>query len=135
MSKKKESVNKKVTSFNTGAIRDIQDGKEDYLEGISWLALKRYAQYMDNKAKKYGRGNWQKGIPPESYLMSMLRHIQKFISEWNYGICEEKDDHLSAITFNVFGLMHELELYKHKKGRFDISQSYKQLYFKDILDE
>ena len=120
--------NNKITSFNTGAIRDNQDNKEDYLEGISWLALKRYSEYMTKKAKKYGRGNWQKGIPPDNYITSMLRHIQKFIAEWNYGICTEKDDHLSAICFNLFGLMHELELYRYKKGRFNVSHNYKRLY-------
>ncbi len=120
---------KNITSFETGAIRDQQGDKEDYLEGVSWLALQRYARYMSSKAKKYGRGNWQKGIPADSYITSFLRHTQKFIAEWNYGICEEKDDHLAAITFNIFGLMHELELHKHGKGRCEISPNYKQLYF------
>ena len=121
-------MKKEIRKFNSGAVRDLERNKENYLEGISWIALQRYARYMDEKALKYGRGNWQKGIPPESYMRSLLRHIQKFIAEWNYGICEEKDDHLSAITFNVFGLMHELELYKHGKGRSDISKEYKKIY-------
>lgn len=119
---------KKIRKFNTGAVRDVSLDKENYIEGISWLALQRFARYMDSKAVKYGTGNWQKGIPSKSYIESLLRHVQKFISEWQYGICVEKDDHLSAIAFNLFGLMHELELYKHKKGRIEVSEEYNKIY-------
>lgn len=114
--------------FNTGAVRDVELGKEDFTEGISWLALKRFAQYMDSKAVRYGRGNWRKGIPPESYVKSLARHLQKFLVEWEDGICEEHDDHLSAMVFNLFGIMHELELHKYGKGRFEINKNYLSLY-------
>lgn len=114
--------------FSTGAVRDLADTKADMVEGVSWLALHKFAKYMDNKATRYGRGNWKKGIPPEEYLKSLVRHLQKFISEWEYGISEEHDDHLSAILFNLQGIMHELELYRMGKGRFEISEYYKNLY-------
>ena len=35
---------KQVRQFKTGAIRDLDDTKEDYIETISWRAFKRYAQ-------------------------------------------------------------------------------------------
>lgn len=114
--------------FDTGAVRDAETGKEDFTEGVSWLALKRFAQYMDSKAVRYGRGNWRKGIPPESYIKSLARHLQKFLVEWEDGICEEHDDHLSAMVFNLFGIMHELELHKNNKGRFEIKKNYTDLY-------
>lgn len=114
--------------FDTGAIRDSELGKEDFTEGVSWLALKRFAKYMDSKAVRYGRGNWRKGIPSESYVKSLARHLQKFLVEWEDGICEEKDDHLSAMVFNLFGLMHEIELYKHGKGRMEINKNYTDIY-------
>lgn len=121
---------KKITKFKTGAIRDTSEDKENLLEGISWLALKRFAKYMDTKSIRYGRGNWKKGIPPEEYLKSMLRHVQKFVSEWEYGVCEEYDDHLGAIFFNLQGLMHEIELIKLGIDRFEISKEYKKIYGK-----
>lgn len=120
----------KIRSFSTGAVRGTNINKEDYIECVSWLAMKRYAEYMTRKAAVYGRGNWRRGIPIESYMESFMRHAQKFIVEWQHGICEEKDDHLSAIIFNIFGIMHELELYKYKKSKINISKSYKNLYFK-----
>lgn len=100
----------KVTKFSTGAIRDVQDGKEDYTETISWTAFKRYAQYLTDKKSKYGAGNFKKGIPISSYESSMLRHIQKYMAnKYENGNIETDQDHLSAILFNVFGIIHEEE--------------------------
>ncbi len=99
-----------ITRFETGAIRDKQDGKEDYIETISWTAMKRYAEYMTGKKKKYGEGNFKKGIPIESYEQSLLRHIQKYLeNKYEGGDSEREEDHLSAILFNAFGIIHEEE--------------------------
>lgn len=97
-----------ITKFETGAIRDSQDGKEDYIETISWTAFKRYAQYMTGKKKKYGSGNFKKGIPVENYEQSLMRHVQKYLeNKYEGGIIEKEEDHLSAMVFNIFGIMHE----------------------------
>lgn len=97
-----------IRTFESGAIRDLDDTKEDYIETISWRAMKRYAQYMTGKKKKYGAGNFKKGIPIESYEQSLLRHVQKYLeNKYEGGDVEKEEDHLSAIVFNVFGIMHE----------------------------
>lgn len=97
-----------ITKFETGAIRDKQDGKEDYTETISWTAFKRYAQYMTGKKKKYGVGNFKKGIPVDNYEQSLLRHVQKYMeNKYEGGTIEKEEDHLSAMVFNIFGIMHE----------------------------
>ena len=101
---------KKVTTFDSGAIRDTQEGKEDYTETISWRAFKRYAKYMTKMASKYGSGNFKKGIPIDNYEKSMLRHVQKYMeNKYEGGTVETEQDHLAAIVFNVFGIMHEEE--------------------------
>lgn len=98
----------KHRSFKSGAIRDKEDGKEDYIETISWTAFKRYAEYMTGKKAKYGSGNFKKGIPIESYEKSLARHVQKYLAnKYEGGDAEIGEDHLSAIVFNVFGIMHE----------------------------
>jgi hypothetical protein len=98
----------KITKFSTGAVRDTDENKEDYIETISWTAMKQYAQYMTLKKKKYGAGNFKKGIPIESYEQSLLRHVQKYIvNKYEQGTVEAHEDHLAAIVFNVFGIMHE----------------------------
>lgn len=103
--------------FKTGALRDIDTHKEDYIETISWSAMKRYAEYMTGKKKKYGEGNFKKGIYDISYEQSMIRHIQKYLAnKYEYGTAEQKEDHLSAILFNVFGLIHNQEVRKVKNN-------------------
>jgi len=100
----------KVRKFTTGAIRDLDDSKECYIETISWTAMKRYAKYMTGTKKKYGTGNFKRGIPIESYEQSLLRHIQKYLAnKYEDGQEEREEDHLSAILFNVFGIIHEQE--------------------------
>ena len=99
-----------VREFSTGAIRDNDDSKEDYIETISWTAFKRYAKYMTGKKKRYGAGNFKKGIPIESYEQSLVRHLQKYLAnKYEEGTEEKDDDHLSAMVFNIFGIMHEQE--------------------------
>lgn len=99
-----------MREFNTGAIRDSDESKEDYIESISWLSLLRYAKYMKTNELKYGRGNWAKGIPESSYEQSLMRHLQKYLANKYYGASLEPDiDHLSAAMFNLQGLIHEQE--------------------------
>jgi hypothetical protein len=108
-----------VRTFASGAIRDKDDNKEDYIETISWTALKRYAQYMTGKKKKYGAGNFKKGIDISSYEQSLIRHIQKYLeNKYEQGIVETQEDHLSACVFNIFGIIHEEErLRKRENGQ------------------
>lgn len=94
--------------FKSGAVRDSDINKEDYIETISWRALKKYAQYMTAKKNKYGQGNFKKGIPIKSYEESMLRHVQKYLeNKYEDGKIEKEEDHLSAIVFNALGILHE----------------------------
>lgn len=98
----------KITEFLTGAIRDSQEGKESYIETISWTAFKRYSEYMTGKKSKYGAGNFKKGIPIESYEESLVRHLVKYVTnKYEDGNLEKGDDHLAAMVFNIFGIMHE----------------------------
>ena len=111
----KDIKHPKITSFDTGAIRDSQEGKPDLIETSSPLADWRYAVYMTGKKKKYGQGNFKKGIPQSSYLASAARHMVKLraledcktfgnpIQPW----MEPEEDHAAAIRFNIDGFMHE----------------------------
>lgn len=107
---------KLVTEFDTGAIRDAQDGKPDFIETLSYSALRRYIGYMTEKKKKYGAGNFKKGIPIESYEKSLMRHIDKYMrNKYENGDDEKAEDHLSAMVFNILGIMHEEEQDKIKR--------------------
>ena len=101
--------------FETGAVRDSQTGKENYPETISYLALKRFAVYMTGCGDRYGLGNFKKGIPIESYEASLMRHIQKyFANKYEGASLEPEVDHLSAMMFNIQGILYEEERAKLK---------------------
>jgi hypothetical protein len=111
-----EEPQQAVTKFESGAIRDSGEGKESYIETISWTAFRRYSQYMTSKKKVYGQGNFKKGIPIESYEESFNRHLVKYlINKYEDGNLEKDQDHLAAMVFNIFGIMHEEERDKKKK--------------------
>ncbi len=94
--------------FKTGAVRDSEDGKPDFVETVSFTAHHRFVKYMTEKKKKYGEGNFKKGIPIESYEKSLLRHIDKYFrNKYENGNDEPNEDHLSAMRFNIDGIMLE----------------------------
>lgn len=104
------TVENNITTFKSGAIRDSQEGKELYCDTISWTAFRRYAQYMTGKRKRYKDGNFKLGISIESYEDSLVRHLVKYMTnKKENGDLEKDQDHLSAMVFNLFGIMHEEE--------------------------
>jgi hypothetical protein len=86
-------------SFPTGAVRDRDDGKVQ-LDLIPFEYLERVAWHYQNNICKYGRDNWRKGIPARRCLQSLLRHTSAVVQG------KDDEDHLSAIVFNVFCIMH-----------------------------
>lgn len=142
----KDSGNR--TEFETGAVRDIQQGKgrfdlmpldimskvfavefadefeegsiADVLKSIAvfqqagnegWLciAIAHYSQavhvslptlmldvarHFENGALKYGKHNWEKGIPISRYIDSALRHLMKDLAG------ETDEDHAAAFVWN-----------------------------------
>ena len=104
---------KPVRSFKSGAIRDNDSTKPDFIETVSWTAFRRFGEYMTSKKSRYGSGNFKKGIPIESYEQSLVRHLQKYLeNKYEQGIDEVNEDHLSAIIFNANGIIHEEERVK-----------------------
>ena len=92
--------------FNTGAVRDMAEGKGDMVS-LPNEAILRLSRHYENGAKKYGRWNYTKGIPVSSFMDSALRHIFKYLDG------QDDEDHLSAAAFNILGAM-EMEA-KHQE--------------------
>ena len=86
------------TQFESGAVRDMHEGKGDMVS-IPWEAILRLSKHYENGAKKYNRWNYRKGIHLSSYLDSAMRHLAKYMSG-----CDD-EDHLAAAAFNVLGAM------------------------------
>ena len=100
----KDSGNRR--EFETGAVRDMQEGKGD-MASLPNNAILRLSKHYENGAVKYGRWNYTKGINVSSFMDSALRHIFKYMDGW------DDEDHLSAAAFNILGAM-EMEG-KHKE--------------------
>lgn len=99
-------------TFDSGAMRGSNEGKENYIGAISWTALKRVSLYQNNAEKKggYNKGHWKKGIPIEEYEKSLMRHLQKyFANKYENANLEPEVDHLAAAYFNLQGILHEEE--------------------------
>lgn len=98
----KDSGKRKI--YESGAVRDTNEGKIRY-DLIPIECLKRLAEHYTKGAKKYEENNWKKGIPTERFIESAWRHWAEYL----FG--EKGEDHLSALVFNVFGIMYNEEHY------------------------
>ena len=82
------------TEFDTGAVRDALSGK-----GLPSLippeALRRLARRFEDGATKYGRDNWQKGIPLSRYHDAIIRHTLAAAEG------QTDEDHLGAVLWNA----------------------------------
>ena len=93
----------KRQAFDTGSVRDTNEGKPRY-DLITPIGLYRLAMHYANGAVKYGDRNWEKGQPISRYYESAERHIKKAF----VGL--EDEDHLSAAVWNLFCIIHTLEM-------------------------
>ena len=108
----KDSGNR--TEFNTGAVRDLHEGKGRY-DLIPWDAIHELAIHCEQGAKKYGERNCEKGIPIHSLIDSALRHLSCYLR----GMKDEP--HLRAALWNIaFAIWME-------KNRPDIGELSKEI--------
>lgn len=90
----------KVRKFRTGAQRDSNLNKP-FVHNLKGYTRLRFGYHMTTGAKNYGDQNWLKGMPIESYLESVDRHLAQYLNG------DRSEDHLSAILFGVQGCMIE----------------------------
>lgn len=93
----------KRQGFKTGAVRDTAEGK-CRPELISPIFIRRLAAHLAAGAAKYSARNWEKGIPLDRSMASLLRHA----NEHREG--DRSEDHLAAIACNIMFLIHTEEM-------------------------
>jgi hypothetical protein len=105
-----------IRTFATGATRDGDTSKPDYEGFQSPLVNKRFGQYMhQHRIQADGSlrssDNWQKGIPFEQYVKSLVRHIEDLrLHHDNFpeeAVDKDIENVLSAIIFNASGALFE----------------------------
>lgn len=89
--------------IENGAMRENQEGK-GRPDLITPFALTRLAKHYENGSKKYADRNWEKGMKFSRYTASIFRHL----IAWMKG--DGSEDHLAAIAWNAFAIMHHQEL-------------------------
>lgn len=87
----------------TGAHRDTRKGKGRF-DLIPPHGLIRLARHYENGALKYTDDNWRKGLPQKRYCDSAMRHMVKYLGG------DRTEDHLAAVAWNVFAMMHQEEM-------------------------
>ena len=92
------------TEFNTGAVRDMHDGK-GRMDLLPWAAIMEVSKHCENGAKKYGEHNVDNGIPTSSLCDSAARHLAKYLDGWT------DEPHLLAAAWNLLWAL-EMEI-KH----------------------
>lgn len=104
-----------MRNFDTGATRDTAEGKPQYEGYLSPVVLHRFGQYMlEHQTQADGQtrdaDNWQKGIPVDAYVDSLMRHV---MDVWLHHrgrpdlATEDYEESLCAVLFNVQGLLYE----------------------------
>lgn len=91
--------------FESDAMREFKDEKPAYGD-MPVSALKRIAMRFTLGNARYGRFNWQRGLPNQSCYDSALRHLL----QWKDG--DTSEDHLAAAAWNLMVLMHNEETQK-----------------------
>lgn len=104
----------RIRTFESGATRDTDDSKFDYEGFLSPKVLERFAAYMhENRKQSDGSlrssDNWQKGIPQEAYMKSLLRHVIDVWMMHRAGTHKANDlqTALCAVIFNAQGYLFE----------------------------
>ena len=93
----------RVTYGEGTAAREPDDGK-GRPDLISPWALTRLSRHYQAGSLKYSDRNWEKGMPFSRYTASMFRHLIAWMQK------DDSEDHLAAIAWNAFAIMHHQEL-------------------------
>lgn len=85
------------TQFDSGAVRDMHEGK-GRCDLLPMCVMLRLARHYEAGAKKYSDRNWERGIPAHSFADSAMRHMFKYMDG------QTDEDHLIAAIWNLCGL-------------------------------
>lgn len=115
-----EMADELMQQFETGATRSADGHKNDYEGYLSPIVLEAYGDYMTSHRKQRDgklrdSDNWQRGMPQEKYLKSLVRHtfdlwkLKRGFKAVNPDTNEPVTikEACCAIMFNVMGLLFE----------------------------
>lgn len=90
----------KREEFDSGMVRDTEDGKADETLVYDGPMFERQAIHLTKGAVKYAKRNWMQArteYERDRFMRSLARHFRQYVS----GLVDE--DHAAAIFFNING--------------------------------
>lgn len=102
-----------IRRFETGATRNNDENQLDFEGFLSPAVLKAFAEYMHRNRRQAdgsirSSDNWQNGIPLDSYMKSLLRHVMDlWMIHRGLPPREDFDAAVGGILFNAMGYWHE----------------------------
>lgn len=102
-----------MRKFDTGATRDDDTDKPDYIGYLSPDVLKRYAAYMlkhqvQADGQRRASDNWKKGMGKAVFIRSAFRHVMDWWTEHEgKGSRDGLEEAICALLFNAMGYLHE----------------------------
>lgn len=108
----------KVKTFKSGAKREDKSHKPRP-DLISPYFEERLGFVLSKGAEVHGARNWEKGLPDDSALSSLIRHLMAYKMSKSKGYTKlsnnPEDDHLGQAAFNLMVLIHNEEINKLKQ--------------------
>lgn len=111
------------TQFNTGAVRDMHEGK-GRMDLMPMTAIIEVSKHCEEGAKKYGEHNVDKGVPLNSLCDSAMRHLAKFMRG------DQDEPHLRAAAWNI---LWALQFYTDRPELNNLLWAKKDLTFEEIF--
>lgn len=120
-----------MREFETGATRDSDEDKYDYEGFLNPLVIEAFGEYMhrhrfQRDGKVRASDNWQKGIPIDAYMKSLLRHVHAlWMAHRGYLTKESWKESAMAIWFNTQG--YTLEMLKKEQQELNTEPKWQQM--------
>lgn len=111
------------TQFETGAVRDMHEGK-GRMDLLPMTAIIEVSKHCEEGAKKYGEHNIDKGVPLHSLCDSAMRHLAKFMRG------DQDEPHLRAAAWNI---LWALQFYTDRPELNNLLWAKKDLTFEEIF--
>ena len=116
---KQQTKTEQIRQFETGATRDTDVDKPNYVKALSPIVLQRYVKYIgQHRTQSDGSlrdwDNWKQGIPKQAYLEGLGRHeLAVWLLHQGYPACDNHgpvtlEDSLCGVMFNAMGYLLEL---------------------------
>jgi hypothetical protein len=93
-----------MRAFESGAIRDSEEGKLDFEAALSPQVLWEFAVYMEKHCHlpdgtTRSADNWQAGFPNDVLMKSLLRHVMDL---WmlHRGLCPVRPEDGKVVTWD-----------------------------------